>query len=51
MAYEDVIPETKVNESQMEGVEKFLADVYKPVIGDLFPDRTPIRVNLPGEKE
>jgi len=37
----------KVNENQMEGVEKYLADTLNPIIGDRFPDRTPIKVNLP----
>ncbi|MEE9466405.1 MAG: hypothetical protein V3W14_12630 [Candidatus Neomarinimicrobiota bacterium] len=37
----------KVNATQMEGVEKYLADELKPAIGDAFPDRTPIPVNLP----
>lgn len=37
----------KVNANQMEGVEKYLADTLKPAIGDAFPDRTPIPVNLP----
>lgn len=36
-----------VNENQMEGIEKFLADYYKPEIGERFPNRTPIKVNLP----
>ena len=37
----------KVNENQMQGVEKFLADTYDPEVGERFPDRTPISVNLP----
>jgi len=37
----------KVNASQMEGVEKYLADKLNPAIGEAFPDRTPIPVNLP----
>lgn len=37
----------KVNANQMEGVEKYLADIINPVIGERFPDRTPIKVNLP----
>lgn len=37
----------KVNANQMEGVEKYLADTLNPKIGDRFPDRTPIKVNLP----
>jgi len=31
----------------MEGVEKYLADTLSPVVGERFPDRTPIKVNLP----
>ncbi len=37
----------KVNGNQMEGVEKYLADSLNPKIGERFPDRTPIEVNLP----
>ncbi len=37
----------KVNANQMEGVEKYLAETLNPKIGDRFPDRTPIKVNLP----
>jgi hypothetical protein len=37
----------KVNGNQVEGVEKFLADILNPALGDRFPDRTPIAVNLP----
>jgi len=37
----------KVNANQMEGVVKYLADTLNPVIGERFPDRTPIEVNLP----
>lgn len=37
----------KVNSNQMEGVEKYLADTCQPVIGERFPDREPIEVNLP----
>mgnify|MGYP000170270876 CR=1 FL=1 len=37
----------KVNANQMEGVEKYLSDVLSPVIGERFPDRNPIEVNLP----
>jgi hypothetical protein len=31
----------------MEGVEKYLADELDPNVGERFPDRTPISVNLP----
>ena len=37
----------KVNGTQMEGVEKFLSDKLSPIVGERFPDRTPIPVNLP----
>lgn len=37
----------QVNANQMEGVEKYLADCLNPAIGDRFPDRNPIQVNLP----
>lgn len=39
----------EVNANQMEGVEKYLADQYNPKVGERFPDRTPITVNLPGK--
>ena len=38
---------TNVNANQMEGVEKYLADSLNPIVGERFPDRTPIEVNLP----
>lgn len=37
----------KVNANQMEAVERFLADTYNAKVGDRFPDKTPIKVNLP----
>ena len=37
----------KVNANQMEGVEKYLSELLEPLVGDRFPDRTPIEVNLP----
>jgi hypothetical protein len=33
---------------QVDGVERFLGDHLKPLIGDRFPDVFPIAVNLPG---
>ncbi|ARN73782.1 hypothetical protein [Oceanicoccus sagamiensis] len=36
-----------VKANQMEGVERYLADVLDPAVGDRFPDATPIEVNLP----
>jgi len=30
-----------------DGVEKFLADQYTPLVGERFPDRIPVAVNLP----
>lgn len=32
--------------AQRDGVERFLGDCYKPLIGDRFPNATPIKVNL-----
>jgi hypothetical protein len=37
----------KVHANQMEGVEKFLAETLAPKIGDRFPDRIPIEIDLP----
>lgn len=36
-----------IPESQQDGVERYLADTLDPVIGDSFPDCSPIRVGLP----
>lgn len=36
----------KVNANRIQGVEKYLADILNPVVGDRFPDRIPIEVNL-----
>lgn len=33
--------------AQRDGVERFLAETLKPMIGDRFPDCSPIQVNLP----
>lgn len=47
-AYDDLkVTWAKVNANQMEGVEKYLADELNPVVGERFPERTPISVNLP----
>ncbi|MDE5422424.1 hypothetical protein L3073_09420 [Ancylomarina sp. DW003] len=40
----------RVNANQMQGVEKYLADTYKPAVGERFPNRTPIEVNSPWAK-
>ncbi|MCP4209742.1 MAG: hypothetical protein GY767_22255 [Shimia sp.] len=31
---------------QRDGVERYLADQYSPLVGDAFPDAAPIQVNL-----
>ena len=31
-----------------DGIERFLANHYKPLVGDAWPDVAPIPVNLPG---
>ena len=36
-----------VNANQMQGVEKYLADTYNPVVGERFPNRVAISVNHP----
>lgn len=33
---------------QLDGVEAFLAQRYQPLVGERFPNVTPIPVNLPG---
>jgi hypothetical protein len=37
----------EVPANQQEGVERFLALALQPMVGDRFPDRVPIQVNLP----
>lgn len=32
---------------QLDGVERYLADTWHPLIGDAFPDAAPIAVNSP----
>ena len=34
-------------ESYFDGVERYLADMYRPLIGENFPDVAPIAINLP----
>lgn len=36
-----------VAENQMQGVEKYLANKLLPEVGDRFPNKNPIQVNLP----
>jgi hypothetical protein len=36
-----------VPSNQRDGVERFLADKWKPLSGDVFPDALPIAVNSP----
>ena len=33
---------------QLDGIELFLAQSLKPLVGDRFPDAQPVQVNLPG---
>ena len=35
-----------VPKAQRDGVERYLADYYGPLVGDAFPDAKPIAVNL-----
>ena len=35
--------------SHRDGVERYLADRWSPLVGDAFPEVDPIPVNLPGE--
>jgi hypothetical protein len=37
----------EVQRSYRDGVERYLAEVLKPTVGDAFPDVVPIPVNLP----
>ena len=36
-----------VSKSNCDGIEAYLADRLNPLIGTIYPDATPIRVNLP----
>ena len=38
-----------VASSQVDGVERYLANRYPPLVGDAFPDVVPIAVNSPWE--
>ena len=41
-----------LQESLLDGVEAYLAEVWPPLVGERFPDRKPIAVTLPfGQKE
>jgi hypothetical protein len=31
----------------LDGVERYLAETLRPLVGDRFPDVTPVQVNLP----
>ncbi len=37
----------RVSANYRDGVERYLANVLQPKVGDVFPDATPIVVNLP----
>jgi hypothetical protein len=48
LIYKDLyVTWTFVEGEQMLGIEKYLGDLYEPIIGDRFPDVTPVVVNLP----
>lgn len=34
---------------QLDGVERYLGDMYQPIEGDRFPNVEPLVVNLPGQ--
>lgn len=38
-----------VHGAQQDGVEKYLADTWNPLVGERFPDRAQIKVNSPFE--
>ena len=37
----------EVASHQMDGIERYLADRYQPLVGEAFPDAVPIVVNAP----
>jgi hypothetical protein len=41
---------TKVQELECSGVERYLGETLKPVIGSRLPEAVPIKVNLPWEE-
>jgi len=38
-----------VPKNKLDGVEAYLGDVCNPLVGERFPDRTLIKVNLPSD--
>ena len=51
LAYADVgtlrVTWAAVSAAQQDGVERYLANMYPPPVGDAFPDVEPIAVNSP----
>jgi len=39
----------RVSAANRAGVERYLGDRYKPLVGDRFPNVVPVHVNLPGK--
>ncbi len=37
----------RVQHSQLDGVERYLANELNPIVGEQFPNASPINVNLP----
>jgi len=38
-----------VSKEKRDGIERFLAEELKPLVGEAYPDAEPIKVNLPWE--
>jgi hypothetical protein len=48
LAYDNLrVTWATVSAAQLDGVERYLADHWKPLIGDRFPNVVPIPVNSP----
>jgi hypothetical protein len=50
LAYKDkglLVTWASVSSSQRDGIERYLADQYSPLVGDAYPDVLPIAVNSP----
>ena len=46
-AYTLFVTWAQVSANQRDGVERYLAEALNPLVGERFPDVTPIQVNLP----
>ncbi|MEA3494341.1 MAG: hypothetical protein U9R38_08190 [Candidatus Margulisiibacteriota bacterium] len=45
--YELYVTWAKIDKVYLDGVERYLAEVLKPIVGSRFPDVQPIEINWP----